>query len=239
MNPQEKKKWEKEWEKKQTIGGGGDERDSGRGAGIKEHEPTKRNKVKQRRKKEGEFVENTLETSYGEAKERRKEGRKHGRKGTSEDFFFSLLLPLTHSPSTSVSSNLRVSHPRGACDQRRRGRLNRCAAFVCVCECVRVWAGPLAVRGGLGFFRRRSLAARPGVPLTTQTTWSGDKKLKKNLQPPSAPRPTTSQFRLTLPCSSHPDGPRSANYPSLTSRHTHQRVASVCVFVCARVCVCV
>lgn len=43
--------------------------------------------------------------------------------------------------------------------------------------------------------------------------------------------PTASQFRLTLPRSSHPDGPRSANYPSLTSQCTHQRVASVCVCV--------
>lgn len=37
--------------------------------GIKEHEPTKRNKVKLRRKNEGEIVEKPLETSYGESKE--------------------------------------------------------------------------------------------------------------------------------------------------------------------------
>lgn len=49
-----------------------------RRVGIKEHEPTKRNKVKQRRKNEGELVEKPLETSYGEAKEGSKEGRKEG-----------------------------------------------------------------------------------------------------------------------------------------------------------------
>lgn len=75
-NPQEEKWKEKAGEKKhwglrvmrRTA-------EDGRRVGIKEHEPTKRNKVKQRRKNEGEFVEKPQEKSYGEAKEGRSEGR--------------------------------------------------------------------------------------------------------------------------------------------------------------------